>query len=132
MACLPYKGPFRKNLPWLGFLVTFPGHASTTIRLNYEAGYSFEIPHVGDPRRYWYADYRCGTGLCWKDMVKDTVFTIDGSDLGGTESFKGAPPQIPSDAPLITQNSVKYEIGYLEPEFSDGFSVILRRWPQHY
>ena len=103
---------------WVVSQVTFSGHATTTIRVTYEAPYNYA-------NGYREASYIYGTGALWKDNIRKAVFIVDSSGLGGTEKIStyfehGFGSQTTSanvkSAPRpIWKNSVRYEIKDFKP-----------------
>lgn len=89
---------------WLARHVTFPGHATTTIRVVYEANYY----------RGALATYIIGTGSYWKGSIGRAAFTVDGSAIGGTKHFS-AVLDAPQLQKLLTEKAVRLEVLDYEP-----------------
>jgi len=85
--------------------VTFPGHATTTIRVVYEANYY----------RGTLARYIVGTGSYWKDSIGRAAFTVAGAAVGGTNRFSAQLDAFKSDK-FVTDNAVRIEVADYEPK----------------
>jgi hypothetical protein len=111
---------FIKEDRWLVKQVTFPGHATTTTRVFYEAVY--HVLFEADCVHYIY-----GTGSYWKDNIGKASFTIAGTEKGGTKHlFIKLPRQ--NVSPISTsENVVTYELRNLEPEPDDHLTVTIPR-----
>jgi hypothetical protein len=98
---------------WLAAQVQFPDRRSTVIRVVYEANYY----------RGSHASYIIGTGGPWKDSIKRTAFTVDGSAIGGTKNFSASffPPVYNRELSaklrkLRSDKAIRIEVDDLEPE----------------
>jgi hypothetical protein len=105
---------------WLVSRITFPGHAKTTIRINYEARY---LRNKG----LCEANYIYGTGSLWKGAIGKAVFVIDAESVGG-------PAKITTDLdadeklksmPAIINNEVRWEITDFKPHREAFLSIVL-------
>lgn len=104
--------PFSKEgKQWLAGQVNFPGHATTIIRVVYEAHYPARYLYRG----YRYAEYIVGTGSLWKDRIGTAIFTVDGSEIGGTKSFD-ASLKAPQSNKLRSENVVRFDVSDFKPE----------------
>ncbi|AFM25613.1 hypothetical protein [Desulfomonile tiedjei] len=119
----------KEGKQWLAARVTFPGNATTIIRVMYEAHYS--------DRYLWkgvrYLDYIVGTGSLWKDSIAKAVFTVDASETGGTKGL-----YIELNAPqcrkLSSEQVVRFDVEDFKPdpyatlriEFGNRRKVIMR------
>jgi hypothetical protein len=100
------KVPFSaEGSRWLARQVTFPGHATTIIRVVYEANYY----------RGSYAEYIIGTGSYWKDSIGMAAFTVDGSAVGGSKNFS-ANLDAPQIQRLLTEKALRLEVKDYKPE----------------
>ncbi len=91
---------------WLAGRVTFPGHATTVIRIVYEADY-YRGSHI---------TYIIGTGAHWKDSIRKAAFTVDGSSIGGSKHFSaGLGGDRPKSRRLVSDKAVRIEIEDYEP-----------------
>ncbi|MEW6349383.1 MAG: hypothetical protein AB1646_10000 [Thermodesulfobacteriota bacterium] len=105
------KVPFTKDRrEWLAGQVTFPGHATTIIRVVYEVNYPVVAVYGGD-----YAEYIVGTGSLWKDSIGKALFTVDGSEIGGTEYFD-AELKAPRSHKLRSEHVVRIEVSDFKPQ----------------
>jgi ankyrin repeat protein len=69
---------------WIVQHVTFSGHEPTTIRVRYQSSYR-NPQHPPGIEKKKLADYFLGTGAYWKGWIPRAVFTVDASELGGTD-----------------------------------------------
>ncbi|MFH1115320.1 MAG: hypothetical protein V1792_15525 [Pseudomonadota bacterium] len=98
---------------WLAGQVTFPGHATTTIRIVYEADY-----YRGD-----HLTYITGTGSHWKESIRKAAFTVDGSAIGGSKPFWAGLSDRPKIHRLISEKAVRIEVEDYEPSLKAVLSV---------
>lgn len=103
----------KEDKLWLTREVTFPGNATTVIRIIYEAKY-----YHGQ-----YADYVIGTGSHWKDTIGRASFTVDGSAIGGVNNFS-ADLAAPGIQRLRTEKAERLEVKDYEPEPTAVLRVI--------
>lgn len=101
-------GGYPHKPRWRMRRIRFPGHAKTTIRVNYEVLYSHPEPE------YREASYMYGTGTYWKGPIRRAVFMIDSSAVGWagnvTIDFPGA-----LGPRRISDNLVRYEMWNIAP-----------------
>jgi len=95
----------KENDCWLAAQVTFPGNATTTVRILYEANYY----------RGTYASYIVGTGSLWKDSIGKAVFIVDGSAIGGSTGFS-AGLNAPNSRRLLTEEALRIEANDYAPD----------------
>ncbi len=105
---------------WLVGRVTFPGRAETTIAVTYQAPYA--AGYGG-----WYNEsYIYGTGHLWKGEIKEAVFVIDSTALGGTEKnsthFEQRVGATPVARPLL-KNIVTYHLKDFKPHPEAYFRI---------
>ncbi len=98
---------------WLAGQVTFPGNATTTIRIVYEANYY----------RGRYATYIIGTGSHWKDSIGRAAFTVEGGAIGGTKEFT-ATLNDPKAQKLLSEQAVRFEVTDYMPGPKDTLRVV--------
>lgn len=104
--------PFsREGRQWRAGQVTFPGHATTIIRVMYEVNY--HVSFVADAPSI--AEYIVGTGSLWKDNIGKAVFTVDASEIGGTKNFD-AQLKIPQSHKLRSEQAVRFDATDFKPE----------------
>jgi hypothetical protein len=96
-------GRYVGDRRWMIGQVTFRGHATTNIRIRYEAG---SVPVY----------YVFGTGRYWKDQIGKAAFTIDTTDLGDIKEIMSFRFPAAPGPRTITKNVVRYELGNFEPE----------------
>lgn len=101
----------KEGKQWLAGQVTFPGHATTVIRVMYEAHYS--------DRYLWqgirYLDYIVGTGSLWKDSIGKAVFTVDASEMGGTKGLY-IELKAPQCRKLRSEQVVRFDVEDFKPD----------------
>ncbi len=111
--------PKQMRLQWLnrsGWLMgraTFPGNATTTIRVRYES-------HYGGWSSNHAAIYIYGTGAYWKDSIRKASFIVDSTEIGGAAHARARFSDSETDRyfihrRLISDNIEKYEIRNFEP-----------------
>ncbi|MEW6532528.1 MAG: ankyrin repeat domain-containing protein [Thermodesulfobacteriota bacterium] len=103
-----------KHSGWMMGRATFPGHATTTIRVRYES--SYDNCGMGCSK----ANYIYGTGGYWKDSIRRATFIVDSTERGGAEHSHPGFSQSETDRyaihrRLISDNIEKYEIRDFEP-----------------
>ena len=105
------KVPFSQGgKQWVAGKVTFPGHATTIIRITYEAKYPLTL------RKGWgYVEYIVGTGSFWKGRIGRAIFTVDGSEIGGTRGFD-ATLKVPHCHKLRSENVIRIDVSNFKPE----------------
>jgi hypothetical protein len=103
---------------WKALHVTFAGHKETTIHCVYEAAYEYRYDSKS-------MSYLYGTGAYWKGCIGSAGFTIDSTDVGGTENISirfGSPPS----SRRMGENVVRYEIYDFNPSPEDQVDVVLK------
>lgn len=103
-----------KHSAWLVGHATFPGHATTTIRVRYESAY--DNCGMGCDQ----ANYIYGTGGYWKDRIGRATFIVDSTERGGAAHAHPGFSQTETDRysiyrRRISDNIEKYEIRNFEP-----------------
>lgn len=107
---------------WLARQASFPGSATTTIRVGYEAHYDNCGMNCSK------AVYIYGTGGYWKDSIGKAVFIIDSTEKGGDAgahaefSHTDARRHLISRK-VISENIVMYEVRDLEPNPDGALSI---------
>ncbi len=111
-----WKHP-KDYLKWLVSDITFPGHATTAIRIRYQADYCNESCE---------AAYLLGTGSLWKDNIGKAVFIIDSTEVGGPEKIltyfaQGSREELIAEKAIeapktILKNVARYEIRDFKPD----------------
>jgi hypothetical protein len=94
---------------WLVKQVPFPGHATTTTRVSYEAPY-----HKTDGLC---AFYIYGTGSYWKDSIGKATFTINGGDVIEAKHLlvSWEPPDLEITRTQTSVNTLIYELADFKP-----------------
>jgi hypothetical protein len=95
---------------WLAGRIDFAAHATTIIRIMYEAAYPVSFVAF----REW-ADYIVGTGSLWKGNIGKAIFTVDGSALGREKNFD-AELKIPQSRKLRSGQVIRFDATDFKPE----------------
>jgi hypothetical protein len=104
--------PFsREDRQWRAGQVRFPGHTTTIIRVMYEVNYHVSVVAAAPS----IAEYIVGTGSLWKGSIGRAIFTVDGSEVGGTKSFD-AKLKAPHCHKLRSEQAVRFEVSDFKPE----------------
>jgi ankyrin repeat protein len=103
-----------KHSGWLMGRATFPGNATTTIRVKYESYY--DNCGMGCDK----ATYIYGTGGYWKDSIGRATFIVDSTERGGAATAHAHFSESETDRylihrRLISDNLEKYELRNFEP-----------------
>jgi len=106
----------NENDCWLAAQVTFPGNATTTVRILYEANYY----------RGLLASYIVGTGSLWKDSIGKAAFIVDGTAIGGSKEFS-ASLDAPNSRRLLTEHALRIEANNYAPDPKTVMRVEIRR-----
>lgn len=109
-------GPRKRKTIWLVKRVTFQGHATTTIRVRYQAPYCYVESSI---LRY-FAFFYLGTGHYWKGQIAKATFLVDSRHMGGhdqgifccNELLRGCVPLMRKE---ITSRVRKYELSAFDP-----------------
>jgi hypothetical protein len=101
----------KEGEQWLAGQVTFPAHATTIIRVMYEAHYSKRYLWQG----ITYADYIVGTGSLWKGSIGKALFTVDASEMGGTKG-KYIELKAPRCHKLRSEQVVRFDVEDFKPD----------------
>jgi hypothetical protein len=107
------KVPFAKEgKQWIAGQVTFSSHATTIIRVVYEIKYPETYKWAS---RDDFAEYIVGTGSLWKGNIGKAIFTVDGSEIGGTKNFDTR-LNIPQSHKLRSEQAVRFDAIDFKPE----------------
>jgi hypothetical protein len=101
----------KEGKQWLAGQVTFPGHATTVIRVMYEAHYSERYAWQG----ITYADYIVGTGSLWRGSIGRAIFTVDASEMGGTKGLY-IELKAPQCRKLRSDKVVRFDVKDFKPD----------------
>lgn len=113
-------GPIKKYRGWFAHEVTFPAHATTKIRVVYEAPYS--ECGFGCIR----ASYIYGTGALWKGPIGKAVFIVDSTDIGGPQYL--STQFVTTISPRsISENVTRHERRDFEPYPEQEFVITVKR-----
>jgi hypothetical protein len=106
---------------WLVQKVTFPGHARSTIRVSYEAGFAITFAGM---RRSRHLTWHFGDGSYWNGNIGLITFNIDATEIGGLKNL-WLPYLNPAWKRLMTRNVAKYELKDCKPGPEAEFTVHL-------
>ncbi|MFC1834436.1 hypothetical protein ACFL2Q_06845 [Thermodesulfobacteriota bacterium] len=112
-ASSPTRDSLRPELynRWMAKRVTFPGRSGTSIRVSYDAEYVSGGGPPPSPTSSG-AYYIVGTSSYWAGEIKNFVFTVDASQIGGTANLVGLSPL---GLERITEDFARYELCDYEP-----------------
>jgi hypothetical protein len=96
---------------WMAGRVTFPGHATTMIRVVYQAHNTNYLRRGAGG----YAEYIVGTGRLWKGNIGRAIFTVDGSAIGGASKFD-AELNVPSSRKLLSDRTIRFDVTDFKPD----------------
>ncbi len=102
----------KEGKQWLAGHVTFPGHATTIIRVAYEVKYPETYKYASSDD---FAEYIVGTGSLWKGSIGKAIFTVDGSAIDGTKTFD-AKLNLPQSHKLRSERVIRFDVRDFKPE----------------